>query len=101
MKVIKLTKEEIKRSLKSKKVDHLWLYSRQNTRQRTHNNSILLTRTIGIPVACIVVLRDTCICDEDIEKVFGKGIFIDGAVSPEDKENINYDCYYCKSISNF
>jgi hypothetical protein len=39
-----------------------------------------------------------CIFDGDIEKVFGKGAFYDGAVSPDDKENMNVDVYYVKGL---
>ena len=99
MKAIKLTSEQYQRSLKAK-MNHLWLYSKNETTQRTHNNSIFLSRTIGDPFACLVVEYDSCICDEDIENVFGKGVFYDGAVSPDDKENMNVDVYYVKGLSN-
>jgi hypothetical protein len=79
-------------------MNHLWLYSRNDTTQRTHNNSIFLTKTIGLPFACLVVECDKCIRDEDIENVFGKGTFIDGAVSPPYKENMNVDCFYVKNL---
>jgi len=97
MKAIKLTTEQYKRSLNSR-MNHLWLYSKNETTQRTHNNSIFLSRTIGIPFACLVVEYDGCICDEDIEDVFGKGVFLDGAVSPNCKENMNVDVYYVKGL---
>ena len=38
--------------------------------------------------------------DKDIEKVFGKGVFYDGGVSPNDKENMNVDVYYVKGLVN-
>ena len=96
MKAIKLTHEQYQRSLKSK-MNHLWLYSKNETTQRTHNNSIFLSRTIGLPFACLVIEYDACIYDKDIEKLFGKGTFIDGAVSPDDKENMNVDSFYIKN----
>lgn len=96
MKAIKLTKEQYQRSLKARNINHLWLYSKSDTTQRTHNNSIFLTRTIGQPIACLVTEYDSCICDSDIEKLFGKGTFYDGAVSPNDKENMMVDCFYVK-----
>jgi hypothetical protein len=96
MKAIKLTQEQFKRSLKAKNINHLWLYEKSSTRQRTHNNSIFLSRTIGQPIACLVTEYDSSICDEDIETLFGKGVFIDGAVSPNDKENIMLDSFYVK-----
>ena len=99
MKAIKLTHEQYQRSLKSK-MNHLWLYSKNETTQRTHNNSIFLSRTIGVPFACLVVEYDGCIFDEDIEKVFCKGVFYDGGVSPNDKENMNVDVYYVKGLVN-
>ena len=99
MKAIKLTHEQYQRSLKSK-MNHLWLYSKNETTQRTHNNSIFLSRTIGYPFACLVIEYDACICDKDIESIFGKGTFIDGAVSPDDKENMNVDVYYVKGLVN-
>jgi len=96
MKLIKLTTEDYQRSLKAK-INHLWVYSKYHTTQRTHNNSIFLSRTIGDPMACLVIEYDATIWDEQIEKIFGKGAFIDGAVSPEDKENMTVPCYYIKS----
>jgi hypothetical protein len=98
MKAIKLTSEQYQRSLKAR-MNHLWLYSRHDTTQRTHNNSIFLTRTIGTPFACLVVEQDVAICDEDIEQIFGKGIFTDGAVSPDDKEKMNVDVFYVKGLT--
>jgi hypothetical protein len=94
---VKLTNEQYQRSLKAK-MNHLWLYSKYETTQRTHNNSIFLTKTIGSPFACLVVEYDKCICDEDIESIFGKGTFIDGAVSPNDKENMLVDSFYVKNL---
>ena len=99
MKAIKLTSEQYQRSLKAG-MNHLWLYFKNKTTQRTHNNSIFLSRTIGEPFACLVVEYDGCIYDKDIEKVFGKGVFYDGAVSPNDKENMMVDVYYVKGLSN-
>lgn len=96
MKAIKLTTEQYNRSLRSG-LNHLWLYRRQETRQRTHNNSIFLGRTIGDPFACLVIEYDSEICDGDIENLFGNGTFIDGAVSPDDKQNMMWDSFYIKN----
>ena len=96
-KTIKLTSEQFQRSLKAN-MNHLWLYSNNDTEQRTHNNSIFLRKTIGKPFACLVVEYDKCIYDKDIEDIFGKGSFIDGGVSPDDKENMNVDCFYVKNL---
>lgn len=93
----KLTIDEVQRSIKaSNVVTHLWLYSNGDTYQRTHNNSIFLTRTIGEPIACIVVKKDSCMYDNDFKKHFGNDVFIDGGVSPADKEGVvfQYDCFY-------
>jgi hypothetical protein len=95
MKLIKLTKEEYQRSLKVH-INHLWLYRKQDTSQRTHNNSIFLHRTIGEPFGCLVIEYDTDIHDSDLEKLFGHGVFIDGGVSPDDKENMIVDSFYIK-----
>jgi hypothetical protein len=95
----KLTIDEVQRSIKaSNMVSHLWLYSKSDTYQRTHNNSIFLTRTMGEPIACIVVQYDSCMCDDDFKYHFGKDVFIDGGVSPDDKDGVvfQYDCYYYK-----
>lgn len=97
MRAIKLTNEQYQRSLKAN-MNHLWLYSKYNTTQRTHNNSIFLTKTIGMPFACLVIEYNSVLSDYDIEKVFGKGVFCDGAVSPNDKENMNVDCFYVKNL---
>jgi hypothetical protein len=96
MKAVKLTAEQYNRSLKAKEFNHVWLYNTQTSTQRTHNNSIFLTKTIGQPVACLVIEYSSDICDNDLEKVFGKGTFFDGAVSPDDKENMHIDVYYIK-----
>lgn len=97
MKAIKLTLEQYQRSLKAR-MNHLWLYSKHETTKRTHNNSIFLSKTIGEPFACLVVEYDGLLLDSDIEKVFGKGVFIDGGVSPYDKENMDVDVYYVKGL---
>lgn len=91
---IRLTQEQYQRSLSNNYFTHVWLYSKSDTTQRTHNNSIFLSRTIGMPFACLVIERDNGICDADIQEVFGKDVFLDGAVSPDDKENMNVDVYY-------
>lgn len=98
MKAIKLTPEQYQRSLKARGMNHVWIYSKNDTTQRTHNNSIFLSKTIGEPFACLVLEYDGLVCDSDIEKVFGKGSFTDGAVSPYDKENMNVDVYYVKGL---
>jgi hypothetical protein len=95
---IRLTQEQYKRSLSDKKFTHVWLYSKSDTTQRTHNNSIFLSRTIGMPFACLVMENEGCMCDEDLQKVFGKDVFYDGAVSPDDKQNMNLDIYYIKGL---
>ena len=98
-KMVKLTKEELQRSLTATNtISHLWLYKRNDTRQRTHNNSGFLTRTIGEPFACLVVKCDSCIYDGDIQDFFGKDVFIDGGVSPKDKEYFiqKFEAYYYK-----
>ena len=97
MKAIKLTSEQYQRSLKAR-INHLWLYSKNDTSIRTHNNSIFLNRVVGLPFACLVVEYDKVICDEDIQDVFGKDVFIQGGVSPDDKENMNVDVYYVKGL---
>ena len=94
MKAIKLTTDDYKRSLKARNMNHLWLYRKFDTTQRTHNNSVFLTRTIGEPFACLVVEYDRALCDEDIEKIFGKGAFYNGGVSPEDKQFMDVDAFY-------
>lgn len=96
MKAIKLNNEQYQRSLNAKNINHLWLYRREDTYQRTHNNSIFRCRTIGMPFACLVVEYDRTISDEEVEKVFGKGVFLDGAVSPCDKDNMVYEVFYLK-----
>jgi hypothetical protein len=98
MKTLRLTPEQYRRSLKAG-MNHLWLYRKRETTQRTHNNSIFLSRTIGEPFACLVVEYDGYFSDTDLEKVFGKGVFYDGAVSPLDKENMNVDVYYVKGLA--
>jgi hypothetical protein len=100
MKAIKLTQEQYKRSLSNKNFNHIWLYSKTETSKRTHNNSIFLSRTIGLPFACLVLECNGCMCDADLQKVFGKDVFYDGSVSPDDKVNMNVDVYYVKGLVN-
>ena len=95
MKAIKLNTEQYQRSLKAR-MNHLWIYSTSDTTKRTHNNSIFLGKVIGDPFACLVVEYDKQFSDSDIQKVFGKDTFCDGAVSPYDKENMNVDVFYVK-----
>jgi hypothetical protein len=96
MKAIKLTTEQYNRSLRSG-LNHLWLYRRQETSQRTHNNSIFLGRTVGEPFGCLVIEYNSDISDSDLEKLFGIGTFTDGAVSPDDKQNMRWDSFYIKN----
>ena len=94
MKAIKLSQEEFKRSLNSNKVDHLWIYNKSINDKKIHNNGISLNKWNGRPQICIVLDRDSKIQDRDIERMFGKGSFINGAVSPDDKEQMVFDTYY-------
>ena len=55
-----------------------------------------MTKTIGTPKCCVVVEREAYLSDEDIRNVFGKDAFIDGAVSPYDKENLYFESFYLK-----
>ena len=96
MKVIKLTPEDYQRSLNAKGFNHRWLYSKHHTTQRTHNNSIFLTRTIGLPFACLVEEFDSSLQDWDISEAFGEDVFVGGCVSPLDKEHMNVDVFYIK-----
>lgn len=98
MKAIKLTSEQYQRSLSAKNFTHVWLYSKTETKQRTHNNSIFLSRTIGEPFACLVMEYDGCMYDSDLKKVFGKEVYYDGGVSPDDKQNMNVDVFYVKGL---
>jgi len=77
---------------------HAWLYSTNDTYQRTHNNSIFLNRTVGQPFACLVVELAGSYLDSDIQKIFGKDVFVGDPVSPDDKENIRWDVYYVKNL---
>ena len=97
MKAIKLTPEQYQRSLKAG-LNHLWLYSKSDITKRTHNNSIFLDRVVGLPFACLVVEYGKQFDDDDIQNVFGNGVFCENAVSPDDKENMNVDVYYIKGL---
>lgn len=90
----KLTQEEFERSRKARGIEHLWLYMRQETTQRTHHNSIFLDKTVGQPYACIVVKEDLRFTDSDLQRIFGQGAFYDGAVSPDDLDNMRFPVYY-------
>lgn len=95
MKAIKLTNEQYKRSLKAK-VEHLWVYNKYTNSKKTHINSFSLNNFKGKPQFCIVIDYDEHIQDQELEKIFGKGSFINGGVSPDDKEQMIYDSYYIK-----
>jgi hypothetical protein len=98
MKAVKLNQEQYKRSLKSKKVDHLWVYNKYSNRKKTHNFGPSLNKYTGGPQFCIVVDidsdRNSNVQDHDLEKLFGKGAFINGGPSPDDKEQMRFDVYY-------
>ena len=95
MKAIKLTSEQYKRSLKGK-VEHLWVYNKNINNKKIHNNSIFLNKWNGNPQLCVIIDQDKNIQDQELEKIFGNGSFINGAVSPFDKEQMSFDCYYVK-----
>jgi hypothetical protein len=89
MKIIKLTAEQFQRSLKSK-LDHLWVMD-STTSTKSVRNSIY-SNSQGEPVACIVC--DGAVSDSVVKRHFGPHAFIEGSVSPEDKENMRWDSYY-------
>jgi hypothetical protein len=98
MKAIKLSQVDYQRSLKAN-VEHLWVYNRFINEKKIHNNDIFLNRWKGRPQLCIVIDNDAIIQDHELEEIFGKGSFINvinGGVSPYDKEQMAYDCYYIK-----
>jgi hypothetical protein len=95
MKAIKLTQEQFQRSLKAK-VDHLWVYNKYVNSKKTHRDGISLNMHKGKPLLCIVIDDDKNIYDHDLDKLFGKGCFVNGGVSPNDREQMIYDSYYIK-----
>ena len=95
MKAIKLTQEQFQRSLNAK-VDHVWVYNKNINDKKIHRNGISLNMYNGKPQFCIVVDYDKNLHDYQVEEIFGKGYFINGGVSPDDKEQMVYDSYYIK-----
>ena len=95
MKVTKLTNEQYKRSLKWND-EHLWVYNKDINEKKIHNNGIYLNKWNGKPQLCVIIDDNKNIQDQELEKIFGKGSFINGAVSPGDKEAMIFDCYYVK-----
>ncbi len=95
MKAIKLTQEQFQRSLKGN-VDHVWVYNKNINSKKIHRNGISLNRYNGKTQFCIVVDYDKNLNDYQVEEIFGKGHFINGGVSPDDKEQMLYDSYYIK-----
>ena len=95
MKAIKLTQEQFQRSLKAN-VDHVWVYNKNINSKKIHRNGISLNRYNGKPQFCIIIDYDKHIQDQELEKIFGKGYFINGGLSPNDKEQMIYDSYYIK-----
>ena len=95
MKAIKLTQEQFQRSLNAK-VDHVWVYNKNINSKKIHRNGISLNMYKGKPQFCIVVDYDKNLQDYQVEQIFGKGYFINGGVSPDDKEQMVYDSYYIK-----
>ena len=95
MKAIKLTQEQFQRSLNAK-VDHVWVYNKNINDKKIHRNGISLNMYNGKPQFCIILDDEKNIQDHELEQVFGKGFFINGGVSPDDKEQMIYDSYYIK-----
>ena len=95
MKAIKLTQEQFQRSLNAK-VDHVWVYNKNINDKKIHRNGISLNMYNGKPQFCIVVDYDKNLHNYQVEEIFGKGYFINGGVSPDDKEQMIYDAYYIK-----
>ena len=95
MKAIKLTQEQFKRSLKGN-VDHVWVYNKNINSKKIHRNGISLNRYSGAPQFCLVLDYNKNLQDFQVEEIFGKGYFINGGVSPYDKEEMIYDSYYIK-----
>ena len=95
MKAIKLTQEQFQRSLNAK-VDHVWVYNKNINDKKIHRNGISLNMYNGKPQFCIILDDEKNIQDHELEQVFGKGCFINGGVSPDDKEQMIYDSYYIK-----
>tara|TARA_R110000850_G_scaffold265059_1_gene394439 strand:- start:91 stop:381 length:291 start_codon:yes stop_codon:yes gene_type:complete len=93
MKAIKLTNKQYKRSLTGK-VDHLWVYNKNINNKKIHTNGVSLNKWNGKPQLCIVLDSDKNIQDSELSKLFGKGSFMNGAVSPFDKEQRSFECYY-------
>lgn len=93
-KVIKLTHPQYLRSLQNSNMIHLWLYNRNINGKKTHRNGISLNMWKGAPQLCVVLEQNMTINDKEIERIFGTGSFIYGAVSPNDKEQMFTDVYY-------
>ena len=85
----KLTADQFQRSLKSK-FNHLWVMDSTTSTKATRNS--IFSNSQGEPLACIVC--DDNIKDADIKRLFGPYAFIEGSVSPDDKENMRWDAYY-------
>tara|TARA_R110000803_G_C11752371_1_gene292671 strand:+ start:93 stop:386 length:294 start_codon:yes stop_codon:yes gene_type:complete len=95
MKAIKLTQKQFQRSLNAK-VDHVWVYNKNINDKKIHRNGISLNMYNGKPQFCIILDDEKNIQDQELEQIFGKGFFINGGVSPDDKEQMIYDSYYIK-----
>ena len=97
MRTVKLNEDQYQRSLKSRDMDHLWVYNKNVNSKKIHNFGTSLSKWNGAPQLCIVIDNNENISDDDLSKIFGKGSFINGAVSPDDKEQMAFETYY---ISN-
>jgi hypothetical protein len=91
MRAIKLTQEQYIRSLKSN-LSHEWVMDSASAVKPTRNS--IFSRYSGPMLACIV--SDGSLSDYDIKKIFGPTAFIDGPVSPGDKDCIPVDVFYIK-----
>ena len=99
MKAISLSEEDFRRSALNNNFQHLWVYNKFQNQKKIHRNGVSMNRYKGLPSLCIVIEEDRNILDKDLEQLFGKGSFINGGVSPDDKFNskLNFKSYYITS----
>ncbi len=98
-KIIKLTLEQFKNSLKNRDLDHFWVYNYDVMYQRNINdNGISLNRYNKKPSLCLVIENGRSLYGINLQAFFGEGAFLNGGVSDDEKENMTCEVYYIKKI---
>ena len=92
MNKIQLNQEQYNRSLKATAYGHYWVFNKNTS---TPCKNPLFTLPFG-PSICIVINDEVDICNYELEKLFGRGSYLGGPVSPQDKGGMTGPVFYIK-----